>query len=142
VKVEVPADITRALWEKFLFVTAIGGVGAMSRAPIGVIRTIPETRRLLEQCMAEVLAVARARKIALSDTVIADTMGLVDAVEATGTTSLQRDITDGKPTELEFWNGAVSRLAREVAVATPLHDFIYWSLLPQELRARGKLQLS
>jgi 2-dehydropantoate 2-reductase len=139
VKVEVPADITRALWEKFLFVTAIGGVGAMSRAPIGVIRTIPETRRLLEQCMAEVLAVARARKIALSDTVIADTMGLVDAVEATGTTSLQRDITDGKPTELEFWNGAVSRLAREVAVATPLHDFIYSSLLPQELRARGKV---
>lgn len=139
VKVEVPADITRALWEKFLLVTAFGGVGAVTRAPIGMVRTIPETRRLLERCMTEVVAVARAWKIALSDTVIPDTMGLIDALEASATTSLQRDIIDGKPTELEFWNGAVCRLVQEVAVATPSHDFIYSSLLPQELRARGKI---
>jgi 2-dehydropantoate 2-reductase len=46
---------------------------------------------------------------------------------------------EGKPTELESWNGAVVRLAREVDVATPLHELIYHSLLPQELRARGKV---
>jgi len=66
-------------------------------------------------------------------------MILIDGLDANGTTSLQRDIMDGKPTELEAWNGAVTRLAREVAVATPLHDFIYWSLLPHELRARNKV---
>ena len=42
--------------------------------------------------------------------------------------------------ELEAWNGAAVRLGREVAVATPLHEFIYHSLLPLELRARGKVQ--
>jgi len=66
VNVEVPADINSALWKKFLLVTAFGGVGAVTRSPIGVVRTVPETRRLLEQCMAEVLTVARARKVALS----------------------------------------------------------------------------
>jgi 2-dehydropantoate 2-reductase len=49
VKADIPADIHKALWEKFLLVTAFGGVGAVSRAPIGVIRTIPETRALLQQ---------------------------------------------------------------------------------------------
>ncbi len=39
VKVEVPADIDVALWEKFLFVVSFGGVGSVTRAPIGVIRT-------------------------------------------------------------------------------------------------------
>jgi 2-dehydropantoate 2-reductase len=139
VEVDVPADINRALWEKFLFVTAFGGIGAVTRAPIGLIRTVPETRRMLEQCMMEVLAVARARRVALSETVVADSMSRFDTLAANGTTSLQRDFVDGKPTELEAWNGAVVRLAREVAVATPLNDCIYWSLLPQELRARGKV---
>jgi len=33
----------------------------------------------------------------------------------------------------------VVRLAEERGVATPLHAFIYHSLLPLELHARGKL---
>ena len=37
-----------------------GGVGAVTRAPLGVVRSVPETRRLLEDAMREVLAVARA----------------------------------------------------------------------------------
>ena len=83
--------------------------------------------------MAEVLAVSQTRKVTLSEGVIARTMGVIDGLDPSGTTSLQRDIMDGKPTELDAWNGAVTRLAREVGVATPLHDFICWSLLPQEL---------
>jgi 2-dehydropantoate 2-reductase len=140
VKVEVPSDIHVALWEKFLFVVSFGGVGAVTRAPIGVIRTLPETRRLLEQCMREIFEVARARQIALSDGIVEKTMMFLDSLAPSGTTSLQRDIADGKLSELDAWNGAVVRLGREFGVSTPLHEFIYHSLLPIELRARGKLQ--
>jgi 2-dehydropantoate 2-reductase len=139
VAVEVPSDILKTLWDKFLLVTSFGGVGAITRAPIGVTRTTPETRRLLEQCMQEVLAVARARHVRMADTAIAETMKFLDTTPAHGTTSLQRDIVDGKPSELEYWNGAVVRLGREVNVPTPLHEYIYNCLLPQELRARGKV---
>jgi len=89
--------------------------------------------------MQEVHAVALARGVALSDSIAVDTMTIVDSMAPSGTTSLQRDIADGKPTELESWNGAVVRLAREAGVATALHEFIYQCLLPQDLRARGKL---
>ena len=74
VSVEVPADIIKSLWDKFLFVTPFGGVGSITRAPLGVTRALPETRRLLEQCLQEVLAVAKARGIGIADTVVADTM--------------------------------------------------------------------
>lgn len=139
VTVEVPSDIRRALWEKFLFVVSLGGVGAVTRASVGVIRTLPETRGMLTGCMEEIRAVARARQVPLADSIVADTLALVDSLDPDGTTSLQRDIVDGKPSELEAWNGAVVRLGREAAAATPLHEFIYESLLPQELRARGGL---
>jgi len=140
VKVEVPSDIHMALWEKFLFVVSFGGVGAVTRAPIGVIRTLPETRHLLEQCMREIFEVARARQIALSEGIVEKTMIFLDSLAASGTTSLQRDIAEGKPSELDAWNGAVVRLGQEVGVPTPLHTFIYNSLLPLELQARGQLQ--
>jgi 2-dehydropantoate 2-reductase len=139
VKVDIPADVHTALWEKFLLVTSFGGVGAVSRAPIGIVRATPETRLLLQQCMQEVSAVASARRIQLSDTVVADTMRFVDTLAANATTSLQRDIADGKPSELDFWNGSVVRQGQATGVSTPVNQFIYYSMLPQELRARGKI---
>jgi len=141
VSVEVPSDIVKALWDKFLMVTSFGGVGAITRTPIGVMRSVPESRRLLEQCLEEVVAVARARKIATAVTAIADTMKFYDSLPPNATTSLQRDIIDGKPSELEYWNGAVVRLGREARVLTPTHAHIYNYLLPQELHARGKIAL-
>jgi len=140
VKAEVPPDIHVSLWEKFLFVVSFGGVGAVTRAPIGVIRTLPETRRMLELCLREIFAVARARHVAMSDGSVEKSIAFLDSLAPSGTTSLQRDIADGKPSELEAWNGAVVRLGREAGVPTPLHEFIYHSLLPLELLARGKIQ--
>src|SRR5262245_961739 len=81
--VEVPSYIQRALWSKFLVVTAFGGVGAVSRAPIGVTRSLPETRRMLEQCMEEVLAVAHAHGVAMFDNAVAESMSVLDSVGAT-----------------------------------------------------------
>ena len=40
---------------------------------------------------------------------------------------------------LEYWSGAVVRLGREAGGATPLNEFIYYSLLPQERQARGQV---
>lgn len=142
VAVEIPPDIQAALWDKFLFVVSLGGVGAVTRAPIGVMRSVPETRQILEQAMREIFNVARAHEIALPEDVIGKTMTFVDSLPPGGTTSLQRDIMEGKPSELSAWNGAVVRLGHEVGIATPLHTFICNSLLPLELRARGQLQFA
>ncbi|HMA18650.1 MAG TPA: 2-dehydropantoate 2-reductase, partial [Thermoanaerobaculia bacterium] len=88
VNVEIPPDITKALWEKFLFVVSVGGVGAVTRAPFGVIRSVPESRRMLEICMREILAVGRARSVALEETVLDRTMALTDSLDPGGSTSL------------------------------------------------------
>jgi 2-dehydropantoate 2-reductase len=142
VTAEIPPDIHVAMWEKFLFIASFSGVGAVTRAPVGVLRTLPETRQMLEQAMHEVLAVARAREIALPEEAISRTMALIDGLPPGGSASMQRDIVAGRPSELEAQNGAVVRLGREVGVATPLHTFITHSLLPLERRARGQMAFS
>jgi 2-dehydropantoate 2-reductase len=139
VTVEVPPDIHLAMWDKFLFIASFSGVGAVTRVPVGVLRCLPETRQMLERAMGEILAVARARGIALPEDAIARTMALIDGLPPGGTASMQRDIAAGRPSELEAQSGAVVRLGREAGVVTPLHAFIYHSLLPLELQARGQL---
>ena len=138
VNAEVPEDINISMWEKFLFIAPISGVGAVTRAPVGISRSIPETRQLLEQAMQEVVAVARARKVMLSDDAVARKMAFVDSLSPTVTASMQRDIMDGRKSELGSQNGAVVRMGLEAGVATPVNTYLYYSLLPQELRARGE----
>ena len=137
VKVSVPADIQTAIWEKFIFIAAISGVGAVTRLPAGVFRAVPESRQLLEAAITEVAAVARKRKISLPEDVIQRTLTVIDGLAPTVTASMQRDIMEGRPSELGAQNGAVVRMGLEAGVPTPVNAFIYASLLPQELKARG-----
>ena len=52
---------------------------------------------------------------------------------------MQRDILEGRPSELEYQTGAVVRLGRDAGVAVPVNLFIYRCLLPGERRARGQV---
>jgi 2-dehydropantoate 2-reductase len=139
VTAEALEDVEAELWRKFLFISSVSGLGAVTRAPIGVLRRRPETRDLLERAMHEVLAVARARGVALPDDAVDETLRFTDSLPEEGTTSMQRDIIAGRPSELEAQNGAVVRLGMETGVATPVHDFVYRTLQPLEARVRGEL---
>ncbi len=139
VDASVPDDIRVALWEKLMLVVPFGGVGAVSRAPIGVLTKTPETRALLVAGMREIAAVARAQGAQLPPEASERTLALLDATTPAGTSSLQRDIAAGKPSELDAWTGAVVRLGAKHGVPTPLHSFLYAALLPLEQRARGEI---
>ena len=129
-------DIVRELWRKFLFFAPASGMGSITRSPIGEWRAVPESRAIAEAAMREVLAVARARGVALPDDALPATLAFVDAAPPTVTSSMQRDFDAGRRTELEALAGAVHRMGRVAGVPTPVHDLFYCALLPMELRAR------
>jgi 2-dehydropantoate 2-reductase len=134
-----PEDINVAVWEKFLFIAPFSGLGAVTRMPAGVIRGVSETRELLMTAMQEVWDLARARRIAVGEEAVTRTLRFVDGLPQDATASMQRDILEGRPSELEYQNGAVVRLGREAGVPVKVNEFIYRCLLPSELRARGRL---
>ncbi|HET6711977.1 2-dehydropantoate 2-reductase [Amycolatopsis sp.] len=129
-----PADIWAELWAKFLFIAPVGGLGAVAGAPFGELRTHPETRRTLQAAMAEIERLARASGVDLPADVVAATMAFVDRQPAEGTTSLQRDIAAGRPSELDAWTGSVVRLGRENGVPTPVNDVLHAVLRLREGR--------
>lgn len=137
ISTEIAPDIGVAMWSKFAYVCAPGTLGAVTRMPFGVIRNVPETRELLEQAVAEIIDVAHAHGIAMPADSLNRTLTMIDNTAADATTSMQRDIMDGRPSELEGQTGAVVRLGHAAGVGTPVHSHAYGFLLPQEQRARG-----
>lgn len=139
IRVETPLSIISAMWRKFLFIASLSGVGSLTRSPVGVIRSLGETRQMLESAMREIEVLARQRGVDLDPDVVTKTLIFIDRMEPGVVTSMQRDILEGRPSELEAQNGAVVRMGKESGVPTPIHALIYASLLPQEHRARGQV---
>jgi 2-dehydropantoate 2-reductase len=136
VHAEVPPDIHRSMWTKFVFVVPYGAIGSLTRLPLGAWLSIPETRALVVSAIRELLAVAAARGVTLAPDVIDQTLARYERLPGDSTTSLQRDIMEGKPSELEAQIGDVVRMAHQSAVPAPLFEAFYALLLPQEQRAR------
>ncbi|MCM6778063.1 2-dehydropantoate 2-reductase [Nocardia sp. CDC159] len=136
IAVSVSDDIEATLWRKLMLISSYGGVGALARQPVGVTSTDPHTHELVRAAMVEVLAVARARGVRLGEADVDGMMKVFESFRPDTTSSMQRDLLAGRPSELEFQNGAVVRFGREVGVPTPIHRCVYASQLPGELAAR------
>ena len=136
----IPEDIHVRFWLKFFFITAVGGVGSIVRAPAGVLRQMPATRNLLIRTIQEINALAMAKGVKMPASAVDDTLAIVDNMPPGGTTSMQRDILEGRPSELDSLCGAVVRIAKELGLDLPVNSAIYAALLPAELRARGELK--
>jgi 2-dehydropantoate 2-reductase len=136
-EVTIAADIEVALWTKFLFIASFSGVGAVAKAAAGVLRSDPEWRAQMLAAMKEIYELAHARGIKLPPDSVDNVMATVDGLPEDATSSMQRDIAAGKPSELDSQNGAVVRMAHESNVEVPTHALIYERLRPLEEKARA-----
>jgi 2-dehydropantoate 2-reductase len=134
---DISSDIAAAMWEKFLFITPWGSLAAVTRLPVGPLRAEPQLRARLVQALEEVAAIARAEGADLGADSVSKTLAILDGLPADTTSSMQRDIIAGRPSELDAQTGAVVRFGQKTGLPTPVHDALYAQLLPLEKRARG-----
>lgn len=122
VEARVSEDITLDLWRKLAFIAPMAAGCGLARSPIGPIRQARLGRLLFERAAKEVLAVARARGVAVEDADATKILGFIDALPAQLEPSFLLDLKAGRPTELDDLCGAVSRFGQGVNVETPVHD--------------------
>lgn len=117
-------DIHAAIWNKFIFLTGLSAMTALTRMPVGAIRKDAETRALLEQVMHEVVDVARAKGINLSSGAVAERMRMIDTLPEDMRASMAIDLSQGRRLELPWLSGAVVRLGAELGISVQANDFI------------------
>ncbi len=127
---EASADITRILWEKFVFLCGLSGTTTMLGKTAGPIREDAESRQLLTDIMAEVAAVGRAKGIQLPADFVDGRLEFFDGLPAEMTSSTHHDLDRGNRLEIPWLAGAVVRLGDELGIEVPANRKVVAALAP------------
>ncbi|AVR47079.1 2-dehydropantoate 2-reductase [Christiangramia fulva] len=129
-------DIHREIWKKFLFICTISGLGGLTRVPIGAMRESEYLYEMMQKTAHEIVLLAQAKGINLDQNDVSRVFRIINDQDPESTASTQRDLMEGRPSELETFNGYVVQEARKENIAVPVNTLIYECLLPMEKRAR------
>ena len=123
-------DILMEIWAKFARLTAFSGMTSVTRCPVGPLLADPDLWAMTKGAVSESAAVARAKGIALPDSIVNDITQAVGAMPRDSKSSMLGDLERGRPLELPWLSGAVVRFGEETGVPTPIHRFIATVLSP------------
>jgi len=118
------------IWGKFVRLSVLSGMTAVTRSPVGPLRDDPDLFAMMQAATLEAMAVARKKGIALPAGAFDETMKTLQGLPPQTKSSMLEDLERGKRLELPWLSGAVVRLGHEVDVETPIHRFITTVLQP------------
>jgi 2-dehydropantoate 2-reductase len=127
----------RVLWYKFMINVGLNQTSALLRLPYGAFkrgsgngagRSIPEARELLESAMREVIVIAAAENISLSEKDIDNWYATVEKLSDSGYTSMAQDVRSGRKTEVELFSLTVMEYGRKHHIPTPVNETLYRAL--------------
>ncbi len=112
-------NISIALWRKFIFVAAWGAIAATENKTIGELRSLPN-RNTLVQVINEYIDIAKANGVDVPENVAQEIMTFIDALPEASKTSMQRDIEQSKPSEVDSLVSYPYHLAKKYNLTTPI----------------------
>ena len=116
---KVPENIHLELWKKFLLNVVFNTLSALCRAPYGAF-SAPVMRDLARSVGREVIAVAQAEGVPLTQTMFEDTLSLIIGLDAHGKTSMLQDFEAGRKSENAWFCGTVNKLGKAHGIPTPM----------------------
>ena len=131
----ISEDIQSDIWKKFISI-CVSGLLAVTRSTYGEIRELKGTRQMMIELLTEVYQLALRMSIKIDNDFLSKTISFIDTLPYESTTSLSRDVLEGKPSEIDYQNGAVVRLGEKIGFETPVNRFVYNCIQLMEERAR------
>ncbi len=125
----VSDNIEGELWLKLLRNCALNAISALGHCRYGQIAQNDDAKKLMEQIVDEVLAVARAARVVLPSVDDRES-GMAAAMElatqmADAFSSTAQDLNRGQPTEIEALNGYISRRGAQLGIPVPVNHALF-----------------
>ena len=114
------SSIEREMWEKWILLASLGAINCLMRGTVGDIAAAPGGAEFAASLLDEAVATVRAVGTAPSDAFVAAARDQLTRQGSTQTSSMYRDLKQGKRIEAEQIVGDLVRRAREAQIATPL----------------------
>lgn len=125
VPTEVSADVEGALWTKLIINCAYNALSAIARRPYGALVQSEGVATVMDDVVAECLAVARAEGVELAEQRIRKAVhGLAQTMPAQYSSTAQ-DLMRGRATEIDHLNGHIVRRGTALGIATPANRVLH-----------------
>jgi 2-dehydropantoate 2-reductase len=121
-------EIDREMWEKWVFLTTLGGINCLMRGTIGEIVAAPGGAALARQLLAECEAVAAASGQKLASAYVDGVARMITTPGSPQASSMFRDLQRGLDVEADHIVGDMLRRAQSFGLAAPLLAAAYASL--------------
>jgi len=125
----VQADMRHGLWWKFLVNVGVNQVTALLEAPYALVQAAGPARDLMTTAQREVLAVAQASGVDLTEADITRFLAVLSTLGPGNYTSMAQDALAHRRTEVDQFAGVVVRLGERYGVPTPVNAVLLQAFL-------------
>ncbi len=129
IKTEIPyrlePDFLRRMWGKFMLNVGVNQTCMVYDVPYGDVVKPGEARDAMIAAMREVMALAAAKGITLTEQDLQDYLGILDRIDPEAMPSMRQDALQRHPSEVEIFAGTVLELGQSLGVDTPVNRFLY-----------------
>lgn len=124
IEAKLTNNIKETMWRKMVWNCGFNAITALTKCCVSELLNVPETRKVIELSMKEVINVASTLGIYFNEDLVCKT---ISATEQQGEirTSMLVDMEKGKRMEIEAINGAVSKRGEKYGIPTPVNDTFY-----------------
>lgn len=116
-------EIYTAIYRKLMINAVINPLTALWRIPNGALLEDPMRIQLMKELFDEACAVYDAAGISREDHLWDQIVG-VCRMTSTNTSSMLKDVLEGRATEISWINGSIVRLGQRHGVAAPKHELL------------------
>jgi len=127
IEATLSTDISKIIWQKFIFLSSLATATSYFDQPVG--RLLEENSAVLTDLITEVVALAKAKGIAVDPDIKEKSIAHYRQLPYEATSSMHRDFAASKQTELESLTGYVVKQADLLQVAVPNFQKAYAQLL-------------
>ncbi|MBO4981743.1 MAG: 2-dehydropantoate 2-reductase [Lachnospiraceae bacterium] len=118
-------DILYRMWSKFMLNVGVNQTCMVYDTNYAGTLREGEPNRTMISAMREVIALANAEGIALSEKDLNQYMDIIKTLKPEGTPSMGQDRINRKPSEVELFAGTVIRMAKPHGLYVPTNEFLY-----------------
>lgn len=134
---EIDPDILHAMYCKWMMNV---GINQTIMVEEGTYRTVQQqgpAREMMKAAMAEVMAVAQAEGVDVTQEDLDEYVALADTLNPSGMPSMRQDGLAGRPTEVELFAGTVIRKAKRLGIEVPVNEELYRRIKGMERKKAG-----
>ena len=125
ISVQISTNVMAELWSKLMINCAFNAISGLAQIQYGKLAALEPVRSTQTALVKEVIAVAKADGIHLSETLALQAVEQISVTMGSQKSSTAQDMARSKPSEIDHLNGFIVRRGMALGVATPVNQALF-----------------